>query len=115
MATLQFQMSVEPDVYQQAGSLASGITSTTALVSTLEAAVAAAQAIGTGDASVEVDAVDAATVALVAQVEANEAQLALVNSAAFTVLVSSAMTANQFRRCLEAAYKHFVTSRNLLT
>ena len=70
------------------GIVSGGVTTHT----TLTAAIAAAQLIGAGDASAEIDAIDAANVALLAD--------------SITVTVDTTVTRAQLQKALDAAYRY---------
>jgi len=82
MATVQIKI-------EAARGIVSGGVATQA---TLTAAIAAAQLIGAGDASAEIDAIDTANVALIAD--------------SITVTVDTAVTRAQLLKALDAAYRY---------
>jgi len=82
MATVQIKV-------EAARGIVSGGVSTQA---TLDAAIAAAQAIGAGDASAEIDAVDAANV--------------LLKADSITITVDTAVTRAQLLKAFDSAYRY---------
>jgi hypothetical protein len=90
---------------EAARGIISGGTSTTTALAAVTAAVAAAQLIGAGDASAEIDAVDAALVAAIAADDA----LGVV------VRIPSTITRAQLRKALDNAYNHFVNNAGVVT
>ena len=93
------------------GIVAGGIASSdtlTADLAVLTAAVAAAQLIGAGDASAEIDAIDTAAQAVDTTAVALQAE-------SITVSVDSDVTREQLLKALDAAFKYFTAQSGFIT
>ena len=84
----------------------------------LTTAMAAAQVIGAGDASVPIDAADLALIELTAAIAAAEALNVSAGTAVsgdVIVQVTTTVTRAQLQRALDAAYRHFTQSSGIIT